>query len=327
MPNLNTIDELESWESTCNIEAYAESKMSIKNIEHIPPQPAILQSSTIHDDYILNNYTMKFLFDQEQIVFYELLPNDDRDTYNAAFVLPGTGHQGARDILGIPSEYSQRYYHDEIGKRIVEEGLAVYVIELRGVGTRQVNVDKLCPELNDRCSSNILENRLSAIGISLSYLQEAEITQLLTWIESREYIDKIGTVGLSKGAGLAVTQAILHPDLIDAVVMASGVTHLEDSPLNRSHGGSGISEISGICYILTNVGTIAPIPAYMSYGLQESEAFRYEAEVGDVKKYMSQVYDIHDASEDFTYVVHDGKHQYDIPTVLEFLKKHLNTSD
>jgi hypothetical protein len=325
MPSLNTMAELRKWESTCNIDEFKKSKVTIKNIEHIPPQPAILQSSTIHDDYIMNNYTMKFLFDQEQIVFYELLPNDDQDTYNAAFVLPGSGHQGARDILGIPSEYSYDYYHDEIGKRIVEEGIAVYVIELRGTGTRQINADKVCPELDDTCSTSVLENRLSGIGISLTHLQEAEITQLLAWIESREYVDNIATVGLSKGSVLASHQALLHPDVIDAVVMASGPSPTENAPLNKQSGKACIIEEEYTCLGLTYIGNIAPMPAYVSFGTQETELFRYEAEMNNVEKYMSQVYDIHNASEDFTYVIHDGRHQYDIPTVLEFLKKHLNT--
>jgi dienelactone hydrolase len=324
IPNINTLADIKDLEDICKVDEYKKHKISVKDID-VNANPAVLQSSRTMDKYTLNIFTMKSFFDPEYITFYELLPSSNRDIYDAVFILPGTGNQGARDILGIPSEYSKRYYHDEIGKRIVEEGIAVYVIELRGTGTRQVNTDTICKTSDYTCSTNVLSNRLSVIGISLGDLQEAEIAQVLAWIEDVPYIDKIGTVGLSRGAGLAVNQAITNPDVIDAVVMASGIIHIENSPLNRQNSGQSILEDLFSCFDITYTGTIAPIPAYLSYGLEESELFRWEAEKGHVKSYLTQVYALHNASENLTYVVHNGSHQFDIPTVLKFLKTHLNT--
>ena len=324
LPVLNTKEDLQIWENTCNMERWKENRIASKDINtDIEP---VLQSSEVKEGYILNNYTMKAFFDIDNIVLYELLPNNNKKSYDSVLVIPGSGHEGARDILGIPSKYSYSYYHDEIGKRIVEEGIAVYVIELRGTGTREVDMRTICDELDKICSYIALSNRLSIIGIDLGLLTETEISQTITWIKSLPYIDKIGVVGLSRGAGYTASQALLNPEMVDAVVLASGIVHIENAPLNLEYDGTAPTVDSSSCFEITRIGTIAPTPMYLSHGRAESTSFRWEAQNGYTGNYLAQVYAIHNASDNFTYVVHDGKHEYHIPTVIDFLKTHLDSN-
>ena len=92
----------------------------------------------------------------------------------------------------------------------------------------------------------LLENRLAMYGISLSAIQADEITQVLAHMVYDEQAEEIAVVGLSLGAGHAASQAIINSDVVDAVVVASGVASHVNSPI--SHQATGRGQLSVLRY-------------------------------------------------------------------------------
>ena len=77
------------------------------------------------DSYRLTKHAMSS-FDPETVIFYELLPDADSAQYDAVFVIPGSGHTGAADVLGEPGRWQSYYYQDGIARTLAEAGYAVY---------------------------------------------------------------------------------------------------------------------------------------------------------------------------------------------------------
>ena len=240
--------------------------------------------------------------------------------YDTVLVIPGSGHQGALDVIDEAGPHAARYYHDGIARTLVHAGYAAYVIELRGYGERAIDVGVSCKEHDFRCYVVVLEKKLSALGISMNDLRTDEITQILAWVESRSYTDNIAISGLSLGGSLAATQAIINNNVIDAVVIASGMGSILYSPLVQDVGGRDITDC---CDSVDPVITIAPMPAYVSFGLREDAFFRWEAETGHTEKLLADAYELHGKSDNFRYVVHDGGHIYEVESMLDFLKTYL----
>ena len=132
--NVKTLDDFYEWrDEPGGVLAGYQDRPSIHDI---PKHTAELVESKATAGYTLNKFTMPAFFDPETIIFYELLPNTDLSIYNAILVIPGTGHQGALDVLGEPGPWEDDYYHNGVAKSLVGEGYAVYVVELRGYGER-----------------------------------------------------------------------------------------------------------------------------------------------------------------------------------------------
>lgn len=274
------------------------------------------------DSYTMNKITMPSFLDPEIVIFYELLP-DVEESYDAVFVIPGNGHGGALDVLGEPGPWQGYYYQDGVAKALVRENYAVYVIELLGYGERALDVGSACSVKGNpaTCSAKAVENKMTVFGINIADIRTDEITQVLAYIESRPYIRNVAVAGLSLGAGLAANQAIINGDVVDAVIMASGIRSVLHSPINLE--GSGSVDVISCCDSVDKLATIAPMPAYVSFGLQESTEFRWEAESGYTGNFLAEVYGLHNASESLHYVVHEGAHEYHIESVMRFLDVHL----
>ena len=279
--------------------------------------------------YTLTKFNMPSFFDPEVITFYELLPDTkdfEEENYNAVLVIPGSG-QGARDVLGEDSSWSWAYYHDSIGRTLTHAGYAIYVIELRGYGERAIDVGTACVKKGSShttCSSFAVENKMARLGISMSDIRTDEITQVLAHIESKPYIRDVAVAGLSLGAGLAANQAIINSDVVDAVIMASGIGSVVYSPLNMESGGT--QDMTDCCDSIDKIATIAPLPAYVSYGSMETTMFRWESESNHTGNFLAGVYQLHNATENLRYVVHKGGHEYHVESVLDFLYTHLDKS-
>ena len=99
-------------------------------------------------------------------------------------------------------------------------------------------------------------------GLNLSTIQANEITQV-AHMENSDIFDKIVVVGLSIGVSSAVNQIIINDD-IDAVVLASGMSSLANSPF--THQTPRSSGMLLCCDRIDKVATIAPKPMYVSYG-------------------------------------------------------------
>ena len=91
-----------------------------------------------HENYVLTKYSTKAQ-DGDIIFFYELLQHKIKENNPALFIVPGSGNQGARDVIDVPSEFSKYYYQQGIGHKIANEGYIVYVIENRGWGERTID--------------------------------------------------------------------------------------------------------------------------------------------------------------------------------------------
>ena len=319
--NVKTLDDFYEWrDEPGGVLAGYQDRPSIHDI---PKYTAELVESKATAGYTLNKFIMPAFFDPETIIFYELLPDTGAETYNAVLLIPGSGHQGALDVLGEPGPWAGYYYHDGIAKRLVDEGYAVYVVELRGYGERAIDVGMACNTKGNptTCSSVAVENKLLTFGIEMNDLRIDEITQILAHAESKPYIDRIAVAGLSLGAGLATSQAIINGDVVDAAVMASGIGTVLYSPLNMEAGASYYQ--ASCCDTLDQTATIASMPMYVSYGKQESAGFRWNAESGFTNEFLGGVYELHGKPDNFYYFVHDGGHEYHVPSVLDFLDRHV----
>ena len=155
----------------------------------------------------------------------------------------------------------------------------------------------------------------------MDILRTDEITQILAYVESRPHVDKIAISGLSLGAKLAADQSIINNDVIDAAILASGAVTVLYSPLHTEYIPAN-NQVS-CCDTLDQIATIAPMPVYVSFGMQESPFFRWHAETEFVKEFLADAYELHDKSENLNHFVHDGKHGYHIPSVLTFLRTHV----
>jgi len=276
------------------------------------------------DTYVQKKFKMA-AFDGDTIIFYELLPKNSNLTFPAVYIIPGSGHQGARDVINEPTELSEYYYHSAIGVELVKAGYAVYVIELRGWGERAIDVGYACDTKTERdkkiiCSAMIFRNELDVRGIKLDDLHYKDAAQVLKYITNLDYIDKnrIAVSGLSYGGGTAETLSNHNPEIIRATILASGTGSFVHSPLNHQTTGHGTLLC---CDRIDTTATIAPQPLYVSFGIQDIQMTGWEAQTNYTGDFLKRVYELLDADENFFYIVHEGAHEYHIPSVLHFLNQ------
>ena len=318
--NVETLEDFYDWKYTPGgVLAIYDDRPTVNDVTY---DGAEVVETHDRNKYTLSKITMPSFFDPEVVIFYELLPNTDAP-YDAVLVIPGSGHSGALDVLGESGPWQEYYYHDGIAKTLVEADYAVYVIELRGYGERAIDVGMACNNKGHppTCSSFAVEDKMTVFGISMGDIRTDEITQVLAYVESRSYTRDVSVAGLSLGADLTVNQAIINGDVVDAVVMASGMQSVIHAPLNMESNNSEM--MISCCDTVDRLATIPPMPAYVSFGMQETTAFRWEAESGYTGNFLAEVYQLHNAPDNFHYVAHDGPHGYHVESVLAFLDMHL----
>lgn len=319
--NVETLEDFYEWKDTPGgVLATYEDRPTAHEVPHDGAETVEVHN---RDGYTLSKITMPSVFADETVIFYELLPDTNSVQYNAVFLIPGTGHGGALDVLGEPGPWDEDYYQDGMAQTLAKAGYATYVIELLSYGERAIYVGSACGkvERSPECSPIAVLNKLTAFGIDIADIWTDEVTQVLSYVESRPYTRDVAVGGLSLGAALASNQAIINSDVVDAVVMAGRITSQIHSPLATDDPDP---HIVSCCDVTDIVATIAPMPAYTSVGTQENVLIlRWEAEEGYVGSFLSDVYRLHNMSENFRNVVHDGGHAYHAETVLEFLDAHL----
>ena len=317
--NVKTLDDFYKWKNGSILDKYRDRP----TIHQIPHNYTMVLSEE-RDGYTLDKFTMQTFY-PDDIIFYKLTSTHSTTAKKAGtiLVIPGTGNQGARDVMGEPSSISPYYYQGEIAKRLVIEGYDVYTIELHGYGEREFNLEQSCISKSkiDRltsCSAKHLNNRLAMYGISLHTIQTDEITQVLAHIVYDESAEDIAVVGLSLGAGHAMSQAIINTDVVDAVVVASGLaSNVAHSPISYQTVGNGQFLC---CNTNDRAATIAPKPMYVSYGKNEVGIFGWEANTNHTGNFLKNVYVLHGAKDNFYYHVHDGIHKYHVESIIDFLK-------
>ena len=302
--NVQTVADFEVWR-----QEFIDT--TLRASLHTPATIAV-SSSASRDGYTLNK-----LLVGESLIVYEALP--DLPNSKAVVVIPGIGHQGARDIMGIQSEYSYAYYHGAIGARLAEVGYAVYTPELLGWGERQVDVGSVCagPSVDaTTCSFNVFSTSLAMYGISAATIHLNESAKTVSYAISKH--DRVAVAGLSNGCGTATLTALANPGAVDAVVLASCIGRTHEWPMGNTMTGSGQNLHAEP---VDTVRALAPLPVYISYGSLERGLYPYEVMHGDVKRMVSEAYELVGAPGRLVYVVHDGGHEYDFDSVLEFLDR------
>lgn len=300
--NVKTVDDFEEWKA-----GYADTELSA---ELHRPASVVVTDSSARDGHTLNR-----LLVDGSLVVYEALP--DRPNGKAVVVVPGNGHQGARDIMGVPSEYSIGYYHGDIGIRLAQAGYAAYAPELLGWGERQVDVGSACAGPGQdayTCSFNVFSNSLALYGISTGAIHSNESATAFAYALSKH--DRVALAGLSNGCGVATGVAHANLDKAGAVVLASCVGRTHEWPMGASMSGSGQNLHAEP---VDTARALAPLPLYISYGQLELGLYAYAVDSGDIERMVAEAYGLAGAPGQFTYVVHGGGHTYDVGSVIEFL--------
>lgn len=317
--NVKTKEDFETWKKFFNY--------TTKSIDNYPLMPVSKVQETQKDQYLQKKYTMTSL-DGDIIIFYELLPQEPEPPYPAVFILPGSGNQGARDVIGEQTEFSKFYYHNDIGLELVKEGYAVYVMEYRGYGERAIEVGNACDGVNDEaereiyCPNNILNDYLASLGINLYQLRFNDASQVLKFIHSLDYVDsdRIALSGLSLGGGFALDLSGHNPEIIKATIIASATHAASKGPLTLQTGVTNLLCCDSVDYV---AAAIPPRPLYVSFGKNEGGIFAWEAKTNYSGELLKTAYEILEAENNFFYTAHSGKHQYDVDTVIQFLNKWL----
>ena len=300
--NVRTVGDFEGWKREF-------SRADLSADMHRPSRVDVLESSA-RDGYALSKMVL-----DGQLIVWEALP--DRPNGKAVVVTPGTGHGGARDVMGVPSEYSFSYYHGDIGPRLARAGYAVYAPELTGYGERQVDVGSACagPGADvTRCSFDVFSNSLALYGISTYDMHVKESAKAFSHALSAH--DSVAVAGLSYGCGAAMSTAHANPDDVGAVVLASCIGRSHEWPMSAGIAGGGQNLHAEP---VDSVRALAPIPVHLSYGQLDLGLGRYEADHGDVGRMVAEAYDLVGAPGSLDYVVHGGGHEYDVDSVIAFL--------
>ena len=279
------------------------------------------------DEYKLKKFSA-ISMDNDKIFFYELFPNNKSKIndcknitcYPTILIIPGSGNQGAKDVINEQSNLSSYYYHNGVGEELVKLGYVVIVIENRGWGERIKNVEMNCQEPDIFCSGNKLHKHLLNLGYNQFSLQVIDTIQLLKYIQDLEYVqnEKIAIAGLSLGGPVAAVVSSLSPD-VGTTVIASGI-------ISQHMTGGGLNPGALEFYDLPDiVATLAPNPLYLSWGINERSEFGHEAESLYSANLIKKAYHLFDAEQNIEIIVHDEElnqgHTFDLNSLIKFLEK------
>ena len=275
-----------------------------------------------HENYVLTKYSTKAQ-DGDIIFFYELLPHKIKENNPALFIVPGSGNQGARDVIDVPSELSKYYYQQGIGHKIANEGYIVYVIENRGWGERTIDAGTLCKESDVFDSGEILERQLKNLGYDLINLQIIDTLQIFKSIQSNRDInlDNVFMLGITHGGKIALRSSLFLPEL-KGVMIASSLFSTEH------FGTKGNGYTHGLLKYFDNTdlaATISPKPLYLSWGLNESFPHGLEAKTSYSANLIKKAYSLFGLEKNLTTIIHNqtinSGHTVDGPSILDFLRK------
>ena len=275
-----------------------------------------------HENYVLTKYSTKAQ-DGDIIFFYELLPHKIKENNPTLFIVPGSGNQGARDVIDMPSELSKYYYQQGIGHKIANEGYIVYVIENRGWGERTIDAGTLCKESDVFDSGEILERQLKNLGYDLINLQIIDTLQIFKSIQSNSDInlDNMFMLGITHGGKIALRSSLFLPEL-KGVMIASSLFSTEH------FGTKGNGYTHGLLKYFDNpdlAATISPKPLYLSWGLNENFPHGLEAKTSHSANLIKKAYSLFGLEKNLTTTTHNqtinSGHTVDESSILDFLAK------
>lgn len=321
--NVKNEKDFEEWDLLISekfVEIYNLQKVDEHSLKNIKKE--FIEST---NSKILTKFSAKS-FDGDKIIFYELKPNKQFDSLQTVLIIPGSGNQGAADVLDLDSVYRDYFYHKGLAKKIVDEGYIVYVIENRGWGERTIDAGLYCNEPVVFCSGNVLSRYLSNIGKDLFALQIDDSLQVFNFVKNQEHVksDNIAVVGLSLGGGIAQGMAVIQPE-IKSVILASGLISYQKTI------GTGITPGMLQFFDFPDlVASLAPKPIYLSWGENEKSSFRFEAETLYSAKIIKNAYSVINAEQNVVIVIHNDEfnngHTFDVDSIIKFLKDTLGES-
>jgi len=308
-------DDFKSWKNevvTKFIEIY-----KFPDIDEIEIKKVNEVSVTEKDNYLLTKFSTKAQ-DNDNIIFYQLVPKKIEGSLPAVLIIPGSGNQGAADVLNEPGEFSKYYYHKGIGEQLVNSGYVVFVIENRGWGERTINPGFHCGSPDVFCSGNILNNQLQNLGYNLFTLQVIDTIQVLKFIQTLDHIDsdRIAVAGLSLGGPISISTSVLVPE-VSSTIIASGLVSIYHTGIGITPGLLRYFDFPDLAL------TLAPKPLYLSWGKQEQSGFGVEARDLYAANLIKNGYALLDSPENLVIIIHEDDfnqgHTFDIETLTEFL--------
>ena len=274
------------------------------------------------ENYVVTKYSTKAQ-DGDLIFFYELLPHKIKENNPTLFIVPGSGNQGARDVIDMPSKFSKYYYQQGIGDKIANEGYIVYVIENRGWGERTIDAGTLCKESDVFGSGEILERQLKNLGYDLINLQIIDTLQIFKSIQpiSHVNLDNMFILGITHGGKIALRSSLFLPELKGAMIASSLFS-------TEYFGTIGNGYTHGLLKYFDNpdlAATISPKPLYLSWGLNENFPHGSEARTSYSANLIRKAYSIFDLEKNLTTITHNqtinSGHTVDESSILNFLRK------
>ena len=318
--NVKDENDFEKWSSSISkkfIEMYNLQEINEHELKDIK-----IEFVEKNNSNILTKFSAK-AFDDDKIIFYELKPNKQFDSLQTVLIVPGSGNQGAADVLDLDNKYKDYFYHKGLAKKIANEGYIVYVIENRGWGERTIDAGLYCNEPVVFCSGNILSKYLSNIGKDLFALQIDDSIQVFNFIKNQEYVDSnnMSVVGLSLGGGIVQGMSIIEPE-IKSIVIASGLVSF--------HKTVGTGTTPGMLKFFDFpdlVASLAPKPIYLSWGENEKSNFGFEAKSLYSANIVKNAYSVINAEQNVVIVIHNDEfnngHTFDVDSIIKFLKNTL----
>ncbi len=295
---------------------------NIPNIDQISVQNIEKSFSKKFENYSLTKYITN-AHDNDKIIFYELVPKEIKNNNPTIFIIPGSGNQGAKDVINLDSKNSKFYYQLGIGEKLVNEGYTVYVIENRGWGERTINTN-ICDNSDIFCSGEVLERQIRNLGFDLVDLQIIDTLQIFKSLDTFKLANKknIFLLGIGHGGKIALRSSLFLPDL-KAILLSSSL-------FSTDHFGTyGNGYNSGFLKYFDNPDlaiTIAPRPLYVSWGLNETPPHYFEAKSLYSTDMIKKAYSLFQKEKNFTSIVHNqtinSGHTVDPPSILSFIKKH-----
>ena len=274
------------------------------------------------ENYVVTKYSTKAQ-DGDLIFFYELLPHKIKENNPTLFIVPGSGNQGARDVIDMPSKFSKYYYQQGIGDKIANEGYIVYVIENRGWGERTIDAGTLCKEYDVFGSGEILERQLINLGYDLINLQIIDTLQIFKSIQSISHVnlDNMFILGITHGGKIALRSSLFLPELKGAMIASSLFS-------TEHFGTKGNGYTHGLLKYFDNPdlgATISPKPLYLSWGLNENFPHGLEAKTSYSANLIKKSYSLFGLEKNLTTITHNqtinSGHTVDESSILNFLRK------
>tara|TARA_Y100000996_G_scaffold368675_1_gene315197 strand:+ start:1268 stop:2446 length:1179 start_codon:yes stop_codon:yes gene_type:complete len=299
---------------------------NIPNFDDIELSNVLLVKEERLENYKITKFSTNAQ-DNDKIIFYELIPENEnkmdscesRNCFPTVLIIPGSGNQGAKDVINAQGELSPYYYHKGIGEKLVKLGYVVFVIENRGWGERLTHTQMNCEDPDIFCSGNKLHKHLMNLGYDQFSLQVIDTIQVFKHIQSLEYVntEKISVAGLSLGGPVAVSVSSLAPN-VHSTIAASGIISQQMTGGGSNPGALKYYDQPDI------VASLAPNPLYLSWGINEKSEFGHEAEKLYSASLIKKAYKLFDEEDNLEIIIHDDEfnqgHTFEINSLIKFLE-------